>query len=217
MKTDLALQEDVAEELSFDPSVDASDIGVAAKDGVVTLTGKVPSYAQKIAAERATKRVAGVKALAMDLTVELPGIHQRSDAEIAAAALNTLAWEITVPRDAVTVKVERGWLTLEGRTDWLFVKENAERAVRNLIGVTGVSNQITVAPHPTSGDVLREIKKTFERNADIDATRITAETHDGIVTLRGPLHSLHERDYATRAAYTIPGVKRVDNLTTISV
>lgn len=216
MKTDLALQEDVAEELAFDPSVDASDIAVAAKDGVVTLTGKVPSYAEKVAAEKAARRVSGVKALAMDLTVELPGFHQRNDSEIAAAALNTLAWESTVPRDAITVKVDHGWITLDGRVDWLFIKENAERAVRHLIGVTGVTNLISVVPHPTSGDVLREIRKTFERSADIDATRITAETHDGVVTLRGPVHSLSERDYATRAAYSVPGVKRVENFTTIN-
>lgn len=217
MKTDISLQEDVAEELAFDPSVEAGKIGVAAKDGVVTLTGNVPSYAEKTAAENAAKRVSGVKAIAMEIGIDLPAFHKRSDAEIAAAALNTLAWEATLPKDAIKVTVERGWLTLEGRVEWQYLQENAERAVRHLIGVTGVTNHIIVAPHVTMAGVVEKIRKTFARSAEVDASRVIAETHDGIVTLRGPVRSWAERDAATRAAYSIPGVKKVENLTMISI
>lgn len=128
--TDLDLQESVAEELSFDPSVDASHIGVAAKDGVVTLTGRVSTYAEKIAAEEAAKRVAGVKRLACELSVDLPAFHQRTDADIIAAALNVLSWDVSIPEDAVKVQAENGWLTLDGAVDWPYQKEHAEHAVR---------------------------------------------------------------------------------------
>jgi osmotically-inducible protein OsmY len=217
MKSDLNLQEDVAEELSFDPSVDASRIGVAAKDGVVTLTGKVPSYAEKIAAEKAAKRVAGVKAVAQEVEVELPAFHQRNDTDLAAAALNVLAWEITLPKDSINVKVEHGWVTLEGRVDWQFVKENAERAVRNLIGVTGVSNHITVTPHVVAGDVHDKIRKTFVRSAEIDANRVSVETSNDTVKLYGSVHSWTEHDDASRAAYSVPGVTKVENHTLVSI
>ena len=217
MKTDLGLQEDVAEELAFDPSVDNGNIGVAAKDGVVTLTGKVPSFADKVAAEKAAKRVSGVKAIAQDIEVELPAFHERDDAEIAAAALNVLDWEVTVPKDTVTVRVERGWLTLEGRVNWQFVRQNAERAVRHLIGVVGVTNHITVAPQVAAADVTEKIRKTFERSAEIDAQRVTAETRGTTVTLRGTVHSWTEHDDATRAAYSVPGVTKVENDTLVRI
>lgn len=216
MKADLNLQEDVAEELSFDPSVDASKIGVAAKDGVVTLTGKVPSFAEKVAAEKAAKRVAGVKAVAQEIEVELPAFHRRDDADIATAALNVLAWETTLPKDGIKVSVERGWVTLEGHVDWQFVRENAERAVRNLIGVTGVSNHITVTPHAVEGDVKDKIRKTFVRSAEIDANRVIVETSNDTVKLYGSVHSWTEHDDASRAAYSVPGVTKVENHTLVN-
>jgi len=217
MKTDLTLQEDVADELAFDPSVEASNIGVAAKDGVVTLTGRVATYAEKIAAEHAAKRVAGVKAIATELQVEIPALHERSDTDIASAALNVLDWDTMIPADKVAVKVDHGWLTLEGRVPWQFQRDAAERAVRNLAGVRGVSNLIAVAPSVTSSDVSEKIRKSFERSADLDASRLTIETHDGSVTLRGHVRTWAEHDEAGRAAFAVPGVMRVDNFTTVGV
>jgi osmotically-inducible protein OsmY len=218
MKTDLELQEDVDEELSFDPSVDATRIGVAAKDGVVTLTGEVSSYAEKLAAEKAAKRVGGVNGVAQEIEVELPAFHRRSDAEIAAAALNALNWEVTLPKHAITVKVENGWLTLDGHVGWQFLKANAEQAVSNLTGVIGISNLIAVTPHSiATGDVSDKIRQTFERSAQIDANRVIVETQDGTVKLYGSVHSWAEHDDAARAAYSVPGVANVENHTLISV
>ncbi|HTJ27596.1 MAG TPA: BON domain-containing protein [Candidatus Limnocylindria bacterium] len=216
-KTDLMLQKDVADELALEPSVDSARIGVAAGDGVVTLTGTVNTYAEKTAAEQAAKRVAGVKGLASEIDVDLAAFHERSDTEIAAAALNVLAWEVTVPEDTVTVEVEDGWLTLEGRVDWRFQRENAEGAVQNLTGVRGITNRIAVQPHVRGSNVEKTIREKFERTADIDASRIRVETHDGTVTLRGSVRSFAEREDAARAAYAVPGVSQVENLITVSV
>jgi osmotically-inducible protein OsmY len=217
MKTDLQLQEDVAEELSFDPSVDSSQIGVAANDGVVTLTGKAANYAEKVAAEKAAKRVAGVKAVAQEIEVELPAFHKRSDSDIATAALNFLSWETTLSKDTITVKVEHGWVTLEGHVSWEFLRANAERAVRNLSGVIGVSNLITVTAQVLAGDVADKIRKTFQRSAEIDASHVTVESLNGTVKLYGTVHSWNEHNDASRAAYSVPGVSKVENHTLVSV
>jgi len=140
-----------------------------------------------------------------------------SYADLAAAALNVLAWEITLPKDSINVKVEHGWVTLEGRVDWQFVRGNAERAVRNLIGVTGVSNHITVTPHVVAGDVNDKIRKTFVRSAEIDANRVIVETSNDTVKLYGSVHSWTEHDDASRAAYSVPGVTKVENHTLVSI
>lgn len=213
MNNDLALQENVAAELALDPRVDASSVAVAARDGVVTLSGSVPTFAEKIAAERAVKRVTGVRGLALDVTVEPPLVHRRTDADIAIAALNALERESTFPADAVTVKVESGWLTLDGRLEWDYQKRNAERAVRNLAGVVGMTDRIVVAsPEISDTDVAGEIRRAFERRADIDAARIVAEARDkGTVRLCGSVDSWTEHDDAAQAAFAVPGVSSVIN------
>jgi osmotically-inducible protein OsmY len=215
MKPDYQLQEDVVEELAFDPSIDASNIGVAAKGGVVTLTGTVLSYAEKLAAERAVKRVAGVHAVAEELGIDLPAFHERSDADIAAAVINALSLDVTIPRDAVSATVERGFVTLEGQVEWQYQKENAHRAIAHLLGVRGVRDRIAVAPRPSVADLRETLRKSFRRNAEIEADRLIVETDRGTVTLRGPVHSLAESNAAMHAAFSVPGVSLVKNLTYI--
>lgn len=215
-ETDLDVQEDVAEELAFEPSVEAARIGVAANAGIVTLTGMVDSYAEKIAAERAAKRVAGVKGLASEIDVELPAFHRRGDADIAAAALNVLAWDVSVPSDAVQVQAEDGWMTLEGQVDWEYQRERAEQVVRHLMGVRGLTNLITIKPCVSVTDVKEKLREAFERRGGIEANQLDIEAHDGVVTLRGKVHSWAERADATRAAFAVPGVTNVENLTTLA-
>lgn len=214
-KSDLNLQSDVIDELSFDPTVDATNIAVIAKDGVVTLSGTVKSHPEKFAAEHAAKRVAGVHGIAEELKVEIPSLHRRNDADIAKAALSALDWSVNVPKNKVTVKVENGWLTLEGELDWRYQQDAAQRAIEHLIGLRGVSNLIAVKPAVSSGDVMAKIRKAFERAAEVDADRVRVEMNDGIVTLRGSVHSWNEHDEATHAAYSVAGVKSVKNLTSV--
>jgi len=216
LKSDTNLHKDIVDELAFDPSVDERGIGVAVRDGVVTLTGTVPSYAQKIAAEKAVRRVSGVHGIAEELKIDLPAFHKRTDSDIAAAALDALHWSTTVPADAVIVKVESGWVTLGGTVDWQYQREAARLAVGSLAGVTGITNDIKLRERVAVGDVKAEIRNSFRRNAEIDADRISVDTADGTVTLRGSVHSWNEHEDATLAAYSVPGVLRVKNLTTVA-
>jgi osmotically-inducible protein OsmY len=211
MKRDAQLQTDVLDELQWDPTVDATQIGVTVKDGIVTLTGKVSVYAEKFEAERAAKRVYGVRAVANDIEVQVPGPHQRTDAEIAAAALNALKWNASVPEDKIQVTVRDGWITLEGMLDGQHQKEAADQCVRKLIGARGVTNLIVVRPKATASDVKSKIEAAFRRSADVDSQGIKVETHNGKVVLKGKLHSLTEREEAERAAWAAPGVAEVDN------
>jgi len=213
--TDLELKKNVETELSWEPSVNAAEIGVAVKDGVVALTGKVESYWEKSSAERASFRVAGVKGLANDLEIRLPFANQRNDADIAAAALNRLDWAVTLPKNRIKVKVSEGWMTLEGTVDWQFQKETAEEDVRNLLGVKGVSNHIEVKPQVSKAEVKSAIEAALKRNADLDAKRITVETDGNKVILRGMVQSWSEREEAQHAAWRAPGVWHVDNRITI--
>jgi osmotically-inducible protein OsmY len=211
MKTPSELQRDVMEELDFDPSLDASGIGVSVNDGVVTLDGHVRSYLEKTAAERAAKRVMGVKGVANDLTVTLLAGAQRDDTDIAAAAVRALEWNSWIPTGAVTVTVRRGWVTLEGAVDWQYQRETARKAVEHLSGVVGVTNLIALQPKVFPGSVDKRIQSAFQRAASLDAKHVHVETIGGRVILRGTVRSWAERDDAERAAWSVAGVTEVDN------
>jgi osmotically-inducible protein OsmY len=216
MKNDVDLQRDVFDELKWEPAVHSTDIGVIVKDGVVTLEGVVDSYPEKWAAERAAKRVSGVKALALELEVKLPGFGKQSDADIAEAAENALKWDVLVPQDRIKVTVEKGFLTLEGQVDWEFQRSAAKRAVQYLTGVKGVANAITVKPKVAPTDVKAQIEAALKRNAILDAQQIKVQADGGKVTLRGNVRSWAERDEAEAAAWAAPGVNEVTDFIAVT-
>ncbi len=209
MKTDAQLQQDVMAELSWEPAVHATQIGVEVKNGVVTLAGEVGSYTEKLAAERAAQRVHGVKALAVDMQVKLTAYGQRSDADIAESARNILSWTSSLPADAVKVMVEAGWLTLSGDVAWQYQRQDAADSVRYLAGVTGVSNLIAIKPPVSAVVVKAEIEAALKRRAASDAQAITVDVKGGDVTLTGTVHNWAERDLATRSAWGTAGVRQV--------
>ena len=217
MKTDFQLQRDVLDELKFEPSIGNAEIGVAVKEGVVTLTGLVNSYAEKYSAERTAERVNGVRAVADDLEVKLPGSHQRTDTELAHAVANALRWDIQVPDDRIKATVDAGWVELDGEVEWQYQKWAADAAVRNLTGVKGVSNVIKVKPKKVSTyEVSQKIKDSLRRHAETDADKITIEAKDGQVTLRGTVSSFAERRDAELAAWRAPGVTKVEDFIAVS-
>src|SRR5579864_2266841 len=201
--------------LDWEPSLDAKDIGVSVDDTVVTLRGNVASYAEKVTAERVVLRVYGVKAVANDLVVHLVSGFERTDTEIAQAAVTALRWNTMVPHDRVTVTVNHGWLVLNGTLDWQYQKDAAARAVRDLTGVQGVTNSIIVQPRVKTIDVRDKIEAAFKRSAEIDARRVNVTATDGKVILSGNVHSWAEREEAERAAWAAPGVIQVDDRLTV--
>jgi osmotically-inducible protein OsmY len=209
MKTDLQLKQDVVAELAWDPAVDASHMTVHVKDGVVTLAGFVDTYLQKEAAARALHRVAGVRGVALDLEVRLVPAHERSDADIAQAALHALAWHALVPEDRVQVQVEDGWVTLTGEVDWGYQSASAEQCVHPLLGVRGVSNRIRLKQRADPEELRREIAAAFLRRAQREAGHIGIDVDGGVVTLSGSVHSMPEHEAALGVAYATRGVTRV--------
>lgn len=201
------------EALKWEPllgaSMNATDIGVAARSGVITLTGSVDTYPKKLAAERATKNVAGVKAVAEEIDVHIDGTNRRNDTEIAEAAVNALRWCNTVPDDRIKVSVENGWLKLEGEVEWDFQKTEARREVEDLTGVKGVTNLISLKPQVKPAEIKDKIRRAFERSATVDSSHIAIDVNGSIVTLRGPVRSWAEREDAENAAWAAPGVAQV--------
>ena len=211
LRTDIDIQKDVVAELKYDPSLRDDDVAVAVRDGVVTLAGFVDSYTEKWTAERVAGRVKGVKAIANDIEVRLPSSAERSDPDIAHAAVNALKWNTSVPEDRVQVKVQKGWLTLDGDVDWYYQKEAAERAVRQLAGIRGVSNLISVRVRPLPSDVKQKIKDALRRGAEFDVEHINVEMAGQKAILRGIVRSYAEMRDAERAARNAPGVTEVEN------
>lgn len=209
MKTDAQLKHDVVAELAWDPAIDADGIGVAVHDGVVTVSGHLETYAEKHAVERALGRVAGVEAIALELDVRLSPQHRRSDTEIAAAAESALQWHTAVPHEQVQITVERGWVRLLGVVDWEHQRRAVEQAIRPLAGVTGISNELRLKPRPTPADLASRIEGALQRQALRGAQRVEIDVDDGRVTLRGCVHSRHEREAACGAAWSAPGVRAV--------
>lgn len=211
MKSDTQIRDDVLAELRWDPAVNETDVGVIVKAGNVTLTGHLSSFAEKYAAERAVQRVIGVRGVAVELDVRLPLNRQRTDAEIAAAVERVIAWHTLIPAEKVHPRVEKGWVTLSGEAEWEYQRRAAEGAVRNLLGVTGVTNLITLKPRVKADIVEGRIREALERRADREARRIVVGVAGTAVTLRGRVHTLAERQAAQGAAWSAPGVTRVVN------
>jgi osmotically-inducible protein OsmY len=209
MKTDAQVKADVTDELAWDPVVNDSNIGVIAKNGIVTLTGHLDTFAEKHAAERAVRRVAGVRGIAMELDVKLSPTHRRSDSEIAQAASAALAWHALLPADRVKVEVDDCWVTLSGEVEWAYQLAIAEQGIRTLVGVRGVTNRITIRPRASGRDVGEQIAAALKRQAEREARHIGIEVEGGVVTLRGTVHSLSEHDAVVGAATAARGVTRI--------
>lgn len=211
MKSDDRLERDVEAELNWDPSINNSGIIVSAKAGVVTLAGHVPFYADKVFAEKATKRVAGVSGVANDIEVKPSMAHQRPDSAIAESAVNALKASVAVPASDIKVVVRDAWITLEGNVAFQYQKTAAESAVRTLWGVKGVTNSITITPAVSVTDIRSKIQSAYQRHAAIDANKVEIDVSGSTVTLSGKVHSWHEKDDAENAAWAAPGVKTVHN------
>jgi len=213
--TDRELQQHVQNALDWEPSIESTEIGVSVDNGIVTLRGDVHSYAERSAAERVALRVYGTKAVANDINIRLISRYERTDTEIAQAAVSALKWNTMVPADKVNMAVSNGWITLTGTVDWQYQRHAVERAVRDLMGVKGVTNNITLKPHVQAGDVQAKIEAAFKRSAEIDARRVNVTASDGNIILTGNVRSWAERQEAERAAWAAPGVRQVEDRITV--
>ncbi|MFM2187506.1 MAG: hypothetical protein RIR43_2078 [Pseudomonadota bacterium] len=211
MKTDAQLKKDIGDELEWEPSVNATHIGVSVDRGVVTLTGHIDTYAEKAAIERAVQRVQGVQAIALELDVKLAPNHQRSDTELAQSLQSALQAQALVPASRISMKVEHGWVTLSGEVDWDYQRSNAERTVHQTMGVVGVSNRITLKARTVPTDVSNRIKDALARQAEREARGIEVSIAGSTATLRGSVHSWAERNAAQGAAWSAPGISLVVN------
>ncbi|WP_137808098.1 BON domain-containing protein [Pseudomonas sp. G(2018)] len=209
--SDLNLRKTILEELEFQPDIDAAHIGVSVENGVVTLSGHVKNYAQKISAERAVKAIKGVRAVAEEIQVRLDKGAGTADDTIANRALNILSWSSDAPEGDIKIIVQNGWITLEGQVDWQYQKETAERAVRKLSGVVGVNNRLTIRPRVDVTDIQHRIEEALKRNAEVDAKGIRINVEGGVVKLEGKVHFWRERQIAERAAWSVPGVSKVED------
>ena len=219
IRTDEAIQQDVIEEFRWDARLQPNEIGVIVKDGVVALTGWVDSYTKKWAAEDAAHRIKGVKAVANDIEVRLPVTSERTDGDIAAAVTRAIEWDAMLPIENLDITVTNGWVTLRGEVEWQYQKSEAERAVRRITGVRGVSNLITLKPRPqlSPDELKKKIDEALIRSAQMDAQRISVEVQGNKVILRGTVRAYAGKQEAERIAWSMPGVESVDNRLTISL
>ena len=213
---DRALRQNIVDELDFEPSIDAAQIGVAVERGVVTLTGHVATYAEKVTAEDVVWRVKGVRGIAQEIEVRPLGVNETADDEIARRTLDSLRWNTLIPHNAIQIKVQGGWVTLNGKVDWYYQRAAAEKAVSGLAGVKGFYNNIEVKPQVSATDVKQRIEAALKRTAEVEAKTIRVEVKDGKVTLGGRVNSWRERQAAERAAWSAPGVHAVEDRIAVS-
>jgi osmotically-inducible protein OsmY len=214
--SDKTLRQAVMDELEWEPSIGAQHIGVAVEDGVVTLTGHVGNYIERLAAEKAVKRVKGVRAIAEEIEVRFPSDKKTSDDQIARRALDVIAWDSTIPKDKIQIKVQNGFVTLTGEVDWFYQRDDAEAAVRKLTGVKGLSNEIKVKPQVRGTDIKQRIETALKRNAEVEADAIKVTVQDGRVILDGKVKAWYERELAERTAWSAPGVISVEDRISIN-